>query len=196
MMHDSPQDDPDDLNGLEFAVDEWRQLDAVPASWRAQLSAALRAESSPVRRGFWLHPMLAVAASLGFMLLGAAGTWAILDSDARDADARVSSSGPVQRSAAVGAESTESIAVQFAVVARHARRVSLVGDFNGWNASRTPLVLTRDGMTWTTLVPLSRGRHTYAFVIDGDVVADPTAPASADDDFGVPNSLMLVGSLR
>lgn len=196
MMHDSLQDDPDDLIGLEFAVEELRQLDAVPASWRTQLRAALRAETAAVRRGFWMHPMIAVAAGLGCMLVGAAGTWAFLKGGERGVDAKISSSGPVQYRAAVGAESTESIAVQFAVVARHARRVSLVGDFNGWNASRTPLALTRDGMTWTTLVPLARGRHTYAFVIDGDVVADPTAPASADDDFGIPNSLMLVGSLR
>jgi hypothetical protein len=33
----------------------------------------------------------------------------------------------------------------------------------------------------------------YAFVVDGDVTADPDAPRAADDDFGSPNSVVLVG---
>jgi hypothetical protein len=34
----------------------------------------------------------------------------------------------------------------------------------------------------------------YAFVVDGDVTADPAAPRAADDDFGSTNSVVLVSS--
>jgi hypothetical protein len=50
-----------------------------------------------------------------------------------------------------------------------------------------------DGRTWEVQLPLAPGRHVYAFVVDGEVVADPAAPRAADEDFGVPNSVVLVG---
>jgi 1,4-alpha-glucan branching enzyme len=42
---------------------------------------------------------------------------------------------------------------QFAVWAPNARAVSLVGDFNGWNDSKTPLALGRHGGVWSGFVP-------------------------------------------
>ena len=88
------------------------------------------------------------------------------------------------------------IGVRFAVMAAGAARVSLVGDFNGWDPDATPLRLASDGRTWVAMLPMREGRHTYAFVIDGEVVADPSAPRAADDDFGTPSSLMLVSNAR
>jgi hypothetical protein len=55
--------------------------------------------------------------------------------------------------------------------------VSLVGDFNGWDASATPMRRTDGRTTWSVAVQLPAGRHVYAFVVDGDAwVADPQAP--------------------
>ena len=43
-------------------------------------------------------------------------------------------------------------------------------------------------------VPLERGLHAYAFVIDGsDWAADPSAPLAPEASFGRRNSLVVVG---
>lgn len=48
-----------------------------------------------------------------------------------------------------------------------ARRVSVVGDFNGWRADATPL--QRDAATrhWSATLALRDGAHRFAFVVDG-----------------------------
>ena len=86
---------------------------------------------------------------------------------------------------------------QFVVVAPLAARVSLVGDFNDWDAARTPMRRIRGGggSVWTAVVPLWPGRYRYAFLVDGSRwLADPTAPAVRDDEFGRPSSVVTVGS--
>jgi len=87
----------------------------------------------------------------------------------------------------------QDVRVQFVLVAPGASRVSLVGDFNGWNPAATPLRPTgRDGV-WTVDVPLRAGRYTYSFLVNGVVwQRDPSAPAAPGDDFGRPSSVILV----
>jgi hypothetical protein len=80
----------------------------------------------------------------------------------------------------------------FSIAAPGAARVSLVGDFNRWQAGATPLSRLGDGESWGVRLALPPGRHVYAFVVDGKLVADPSAPRAADDDFGFPNSVALV----
>jgi len=36
-----------------------------------------------------------------------------------------------------------------------------------------------DGRTWVLDVPLPPGRHTYAYLVDGDLTIDPAAPRAA-----------------
>ena len=84
--------------------------------------------------------------------------------------------------------------VRFVLVAPEAGRVSLVGDFNAWDAARTPMRAAGDGV-WTVELPVGAGRHLYAFVVDGTRwVADPTAPLAPEDDFGARNSVLVVGA--
>lgn len=84
-------------------------------------------------------------------------------------------------------------AVQFVVVAPGAESVSLVGDFNDWDARLTPMRAVRDGRLWTVTIPLAAGRHRYAFLVNGARwLADPSAPR-AQDDFGSPSSVVTVG---
>lgn len=84
-------------------------------------------------------------------------------------------------------------AVQFVVVAPGAASVSLVGDFNDWDARLTPMRAERDGRLWTVTIPLPAGRHRYAFLVNGARwLADPSAPR-APDDFGTPSSVVTVG---
>jgi 1,4-alpha-glucan branching enzyme len=84
--------------------------------------------------------------------------------------------------------------VRFALVAPGATRVSLVGDFNQWDAKATPMRQLGDGRLWIVEVPLAPGRHVYAFVVDGDVTPDPAAPRAGEEDFGTPSSVVLVGA--
>jgi predicted carbohydrate-binding protein with CBM48 len=84
---------------------------------------------------------------------------------------------------------------QFVVVAPRAARVALVGDFNDWDATRTPMRPSqRGGSVWSAVLPLSPGRYRYAFLVDGSRwLADPAAPRARDDEFGTPSSVVTVG---
>ena len=83
--------------------------------------------------------------------------------------------------------------VRFVLADAGAHTVSLVGDFNAWARHATPLRSTRPGV-WTAQVPLTAGRHEYAFLVDGKRwVADPSAERLADE-FDTPSSVVTVGS--
>jgi hypothetical protein len=91
-------------------------------------------------------------------------------------------------------EEAAAYVVPFLLAAPDARRVSVVGDFNGWDAEASPLVRDRSGV-WTTLVPMRAGRHSYAFLVDGTVwTLDPRAPRMTDPDLGTQHSVLLVGT--
>lgn len=82
---------------------------------------------------------------------------------------------------------------QFVLVAPRAASVTVVGDFNDWSLSATPLARAEgDGVWWVT-VSLAPGRYRYSFVVDGTVWReDPEAPAVAEE-FGRPTSVVTVG---
>jgi len=84
--------------------------------------------------------------------------------------------------------------VRFELAASGAARVTLVGDFNGWDRQATPMQRAQAQDVWTVSVPLARGRHAYGFVVDGvRWVSDPAAPLAPDDGFGGVNSVIIVG---
>jgi 1,4-alpha-glucan branching enzyme len=104
--------------------------------------------------------------------------------------AAASSAGPARLAGDVIGMKT----VQVVLRAPDARRVSVVGDFNGWDAHAD--VMTRDAATslWSHSMALRPGRHVYAFVVDDSVwMRDPRSPAAPDADFGRPGSVLLVG---
>jgi len=83
--------------------------------------------------------------------------------------------------------------VKFVFVAPQAQNVSLVGDFNEWDLAKTPMIRSGESGLWTVVLPLSAGRHLYAFVVDGSSwVQDQSAPIAPDDGFGHANSVKLV----
>jgi len=85
--------------------------------------------------------------------------------------------------------------VQFVLVAPTARKVQVVGDFNDWDASHAEYRAEhRGGGVWSVTAKVPVGHHRYAFVVDDSLwVADPAAPRLLDDDFGTPNSALVVG---
>ena len=83
--------------------------------------------------------------------------------------------------------------VQFVLVAPSAHSVAVVGDFNDWGLNDSALVATNHQGVWSVTAPVPVGVHRYAFVVNGkDWVADPSAPRSAGDDFGLPSSALVV----
>ena len=83
--------------------------------------------------------------------------------------------------------------VQFVLVAPSAHSVAVVGDFNDWGLNDSALVATNHQGVWSVTAPVPAGVHRYAFVVNGkDWVADPSAPRSAGDDFGLPSSALVV----
>lgn len=56
--------------------------------------------------------------------------------------------------------------VKLTVSAPTARRVTVAGEFNGWDMNALPMKKRPDGM-WEIVLSLSRGRYEYKFVADG-----------------------------
>jgi hypothetical protein len=84
-------------------------------------------------------------------------------------------------------------ATQFVLIAPGAKSVTLVGDFNDWDASATRLIRQAGDGVWFITMQLPPGRYNYAFVVDGTSWrTDPNAPG-AEDDFGRRNSVVTIG---
>jgi hypothetical protein len=97
------------------------------------------------------------------------------------------------RPAASGPSAVPLEPVQFVLVAPTARSVAVVGDFNDWGLNDSALVAVNHQGVWSVTAPVPAGVHRYAFVINGKQwVADPSAPRSAGDDFGMPSSALVV----
>lgn len=178
-----------DIQDLTAEIDVLREEPRVSPAWRASLAAALAEEVAPSQRLVASHDwrtrtLLAFAAGIVGIVVGA---WSTQHGYSATREMPL---------AATPVGETKDTGVRFSIVAPGVRQVSVVGDFNGWNANSTPLRLARDGVTWSATLPLPSGRHTYAFVVDGEVMADPAAPNAPENDFGVPNSLLLVSSLK
>jgi len=211
--------EPDDPRWLSEISDELREEVPVRAAWRSRLlddvarsrrpalgdtyddriddAGAAVADTTSRRHRIVLTPIASVAAALLFAALGAGATYVALsgrnantlapiasasrDSATRTTTTLVSTQTPADRET-----------VRFALSAPNASRVALVGSFNEWNPIATPLVRDPATGTWMVSLRLPPGRHVYAFVVDGDVTADPAAPRAADDDFGSANSVVLV----
>ena len=163
--------DPD-LDRRVMAEIERLPLPVVPPPERLTPFAWLRRS-----RTFRLSPLggLAAAAALAAIMLV------------------LSRTGQPAAETASTAERPPAQLTQFVLVAPEAESVAVVGDFNDWSFSATPLARQPgDGVWWVT-VPLGPGRYRYAFVVDGTTWrGDPTAPA-AEDEFGRPNSVVTIG---
>jgi 1,4-alpha-glucan branching enzyme len=84
--------------------------------------------------------------------------------------------------------------VQFVLVAPAAKHVQVVGDFNGWDPKHAAYAAAnRGGGVWSLTAPIPPGHHRYAFLVDDSLwVPDPAAPQVPDEDFGKPNSALVV----
>jgi len=83
--------------------------------------------------------------------------------------------------------------IQFAFHAGEAEKVSLVGEFNGWNPDADPM--ERDGNgNWTKTKMLSPGEVEYKFWVDGQWVADPNNLRVCRNCYGTINNIAKIAS--
>ena len=170
---------------------------------RDRVMAAVRAEgahrSKPAARRPWsklieprvfrLSPALTTLAAAGLVgigvLVGGIKNWGVRKDSQPSVDAATQ---PL-----VALHTTDTV-VKFVFAGhRAASTVALVGDFNGWDTSRTPMARDPRSGTWSVALPLNAGRHVYAFVVDGTTWAnDPSAPLAPDDGFGHASSVKNV----
>ncbi len=82
-------------------------------------------------------------------------------------------------------------AVRFGLEVIGAKRVSVVGTFNNWDAKATPLRCV-GGTRWFVYWPVEIGRHEYRFLVDGQPVDDPKAREFAPSSRGGRNAVLRV----
>src|SRR5690349_3698739 len=71
-----------------------------------------------------------------------------------------------------------------------AERIFLVGDFNHWCPTATPLHQEQDGVWRVTLALLLGSRHEYRYLIDGEWKTDYQADGWAPNPYGTDNSVV------
>lgn len=180
---------------------EVRVMSAVHAEALARVDAAHKEKSIAEeaahpwwRRRFTLHvsPLggLAMAAGVfGLMLIGAT---TFGDMIANAPPAATMTPEPIAAAHPVATEN-----VHFVLLDGSAKQVWLVGDFNGWAKTATPLSRDASGNAWAVSVAVPRGRHEYAFIVsDGRSerwLADPRSPL-VRDEFDTESSVLHVGA--
>lgn len=193
---------PEDLSpidpNVQWIIAEARRPVVIDPAARERLMESLKAEDAPRRqprgmgwliqpRRFALPPLATLAAAAGLVGIGII-TGLLIGRDGR---------APTEQRPAVAAnpqlpDSLSARVIKFVLVAPQATKVSVVGDFNGWDTEATPATRQPDG-TWATFVQLHPGRHVYSFVLDGKVfMNDPAAPVAPDDGYGQKNSVVVV----
>jgi len=80
--------------------------------------------------------------------------------------------------------------VTFKCTAPAASQVYLVGSFNDWNPTATPLKKTLKGH-WSVTPTLPQGRYEYRYLIDNQWFTDPNTP-HVFNEFGSENSVLIV----
>jgi hypothetical protein len=139
-----------------------------------------------------VSPLLGLAAAAGIAIVATLG---IRGTRASHADGVLAASRPAVVATSASAPRDTVRIVQFVLVSPAATTVSVVGSFNDWDAHATPLRRAGTAGVWTVDLPLHPGRYTYTFVVNGTKwVADPSAPAALEDDFGTPSSVLTVGA--
>ena len=198
--------DPDLDSYVEWVAREARRPVVVDPMAVQRVMSLVRREPRPARRTpLWrwvlaprslpLSPIVGTALAAGLVGIGILLGHFLFD---RGGHQYATGRPPaVADSTAPARSSSDTNTIKFVLVAPHASTVSVVGDFNDWDAQATPMTRTSASGTWSVALRLPAGRHVYAFVVNGEHgtkwVADPAAPLAPEDGLGAPNSVVLVG---
>jgi hypothetical protein len=155
---------------LRQAVAELRQPIALdPATDAAALRRIREEGARPARAPWWRGVRGAAALAAGVLL--------VLVLRAPASERVISGARPVE----------------LRLVAPAGSRVVVVGDFNDWDPSATPLRPAGEPGVWKVELQLKPGRYHYTFLVDQrQWVRDPSEPPVPQTDFGTPMSVLTV----
>ena len=185
---------------MERVGRELREPVGLGATFDAQVMGVIRSMPRHVRRNLWsriarprtitVGPAGWAALAASLVLVASFAGWRVYRGRGNDGDTPRSLLGKKAQPTAQR--------VQFVLVAPDAKKVAVVGDFNGWDANHAAYqAVHRGGGVWSVTAPVPLGHHRYSFVVDDSVwVADPTAPRVLDDDYGLPNSALVVEDIK
>jgi hypothetical protein len=194
-------DERDEL--IERVAGALKPLPQQNARAMAQILAAVRARRAPAPRRWtrvleWMSQPTFSVASAGLLAAAALAIGFVTRGALSTPDARVlptaaspSASVPAITAANVPRE-IRAVPVPITFDAAGAKSVSIVGDFNDWDSTASPLTRFGPNGPWTATVKVMPGRHLYAFMVDGKLVIDPRAPHTRDLDFGGDASVLMV----
>ena len=100
---------------------------------------------------------------------------------------------------AIGTPMIEGAEVSFPAYEPHADKVSLVGEFNDWGKSNSPIAMSSmngSGIFHHTLTLSEPARLEYKFVADGEWKTDQFCPHSVDNGVGGRNSFFETGDFH
>ncbi len=185
----------DDEEFLEQIARPLREPVEMSAGFEARVMAAARKREDANVLAWIVRPRVLRLSPLAGLAAAAGIAIAVLTLDRAGSERAATQVAATLPAAPAAAAAVDTIKlVQFMLVAPDARTVSVVGDFNDWDANATPLREAADAGVWTITVPLAAGRHQYVFMVDGNRwTPDPAAPTAVEDDFGMPNSVITVG---
>lgn len=83
--------------------------------------------------------------------------------------------------------------VTFSIESEDAKKVSVVGNFNDWNAKKAPLKKLKNGTFKGTIDLEKDSAYEFKYLVDGAYVNDAAADAYAWNDYaGAENSVVNV----
>lgn len=142
-------------------------------------------------RPFYVSPLAGLAVAAGLVAIITMSVLRTAPSTDIAADPNGAPSGAVLQGPFIPVSSAVPVSTPITFIDRTAKSVAIVGNFNDWDASRNALTRTSDSV-WTTNVTLMPGRYEYQLVVDGKLIADPSAQQSAKSEFGAANSVLIV----
>ncbi len=199
VEHHDDRIEIEDAAFLDRVARSLRAPERAHASFERRVMEKVRAEGAglyPPRlthKSWWrttralnITPLTAVAIAASALIVVAASGIVV--------GSRVSASRVAPQTAAATPTRDTVQVVRFVFVDSNASNVQIVGDFNEWRKGSTQLKPSGAPGVWAVSVPLTAGRHEYAFIVDGTRwVADPLAVKSTDD-FGTESSVIRVAS--
>ncbi len=81
--------------------------------------------------------------------------------------------------------------VTFSILAKDAKKVALVGDFNEWNVKSTPLKKLKSGMFKGTVDLDNDVSYEFKYVVDGAYVNDDAADAYVWNEFAAADNSVV-----
>ena len=192
-------DERDEL--IERVAGALKPLPQQNARAMAQILAAVRARRAQAPRRWrlvleWMRQPAVSVASAGLLAAAALAIGFVTQRalSALDEAAPVEASSPAAGTPLIPVARTREVPVPVTFDAAGATSVSIVGDFNDWDSTASPLTRFGSNGPWTVTVNVMPGRHLYAFMVDGKFVVDPRAPRARDLDYGGDASVLMVNT--